>query len=620
MSLARLYFGKDDAEADVSEGGLLQQGFVRTRAYEEAYSGRKSLIIGRKGSGKSAICYMLQCSPLEGWGTVLVTPDEISADELRRFELAGITRERSKMLVWRYVFAVAIAKHIVSSSSTSSSDTVSALRRFLRENGEVVELTFQEKFWRILERLKASLSLEAFGVKVEGEVGGSSAEPPSAGLRIDAQLDTLEKNIMRAWREDRSISNVMLLVDQVDLVWSNDRNSDLMVIGLLLAAKRLQHVFKHHVRPVVFLRTDIYDLLQFPDRDKFRGDEWHINWKPEGLLDLLHQRARASLGDPIDEESFWAQMFPKAINSEPIKEYLVSRTLMRPRDIIQFANACRDIASTRGQVKRIGTEDVLSALALYSNWKLSDLINEWRINYPFLSDSFAVFSNTSFLISRGKFEKRFAAVHGALVARYPGYENALTVQGVLEILYGISFLGVIRDGRACFAYEDPNTIGPGESSFVIHPCFREALRSTSSLELQPYTEWEGILTEEVQRGHSKRGYGFRAVRGTPSVRIFFYLRETVERLQAATHGFPDDLRGEILHSLQRMAADADKIRSESLVAGYSISQRILVYLRALKGRLDESDFAKGIADEFYFLIERAIEELQYGILETEALE
>jgi hypothetical protein len=53
--LTRLYFGRDDAEHDLTDG-LLREGFLPTQAYEEALSGRKTLIIGRKGSGKSAIC------------------------------------------------------------------------------------------------------------------------------------------------------------------------------------------------------------------------------------------------------------------------------------------------------------------------------------------------------------------------------------------------------------------------------------------------------------------------------------------------------------------------------------------------------------------------------------
>src|SRR5262245_7722367 len=90
-NLDRLYFGRDDAESDVGETGLLRAGFLRTQAYEMALSGRKQLLIGRKGSGKSAICVMLAES-MQSMSSI-VTPDEISADEIRQFELRGVTRQ-----------------------------------------------------------------------------------------------------------------------------------------------------------------------------------------------------------------------------------------------------------------------------------------------------------------------------------------------------------------------------------------------------------------------------------------------------------------------------------------------------------------------------------------------
>ena len=111
--LEKLYFGKDDAESDFARGGLLRQGFMRTRAYEEALAGAKTLIIGRKGSGKSAICLMLRDALSPDSRCALVTPDEISADEIRRFQLPGIPLEQSKQLIWRYVFAVQVAKFIL---------------------------------------------------------------------------------------------------------------------------------------------------------------------------------------------------------------------------------------------------------------------------------------------------------------------------------------------------------------------------------------------------------------------------------------------------------------------------------------------------------------------------
>src|ERR1039458_5900850 len=108
--LDRLYFGKDDAESDFARGGLLRQGFMRTRAYDEALAGSKTLIIGRKGSGKSAICLMLKNDLQAEDRCSLISPDEISTDEIRRFHLPGIPPEQSKLLIWRYVFAVQVAK------------------------------------------------------------------------------------------------------------------------------------------------------------------------------------------------------------------------------------------------------------------------------------------------------------------------------------------------------------------------------------------------------------------------------------------------------------------------------------------------------------------------------
>jgi hypothetical protein len=42
-----------------------------------------------------------------------VTPDEISAEEIRRFEVPGIAPHQAKSLFWRYVFAVQVAKYAI---------------------------------------------------------------------------------------------------------------------------------------------------------------------------------------------------------------------------------------------------------------------------------------------------------------------------------------------------------------------------------------------------------------------------------------------------------------------------------------------------------------------------
>ena len=337
--LDRLYFGKDDAESDFARGGLLRQGFMRTRAYDEALAGSKTLIIGRKGSGKSAICLMLKNDLQAEDRCSLISPDEISTDEIRRFHLPGIPPEQSKLLIWRYVFAVQVAKFIVTAGqkviakSDSLSQKLSCLRKFLLDNGEIEDLSFTERFWKVIERLKSAISVEAFSVKVSVD---AEVKAPSAGTKAHDQLDVVESHLNAAavaLGMSGTDKPFHLLVDQIEKVWSNDRESDSMVVGLLLAAKDLHKRFDF-VICTVFLQTDIYEQLQFQDGDKLRGDEFHIDWDEDHLLDLISARAHASLGFPVSDDNLWGGLFEDSVESQPCKKFLVSRTLMRPRDII----------------------------------------------------------------------------------------------------------------------------------------------------------------------------------------------------------------------------------------------------------------------------------------------
>jgi hypothetical protein len=310
---------------------------------------------------------------------------------------------------------------------------------------------------------------------------------PSEGLQTSRKLEVIER-FVKAALSDLACApehpRFLLLVDQLDQVWSNDPESDAMVTGLLLATKHVSSIFPG-IRCVVFLRTDIYDLLQFAEGDKFHGDEMRIDWSPGSLLDLALARARASLGRPVTAEVLWGSLFSSNVAGKRISEYLIARTLMRPRDLIQFANQCRDTAEKNGH--DIVTEsDILEAEVQYSQWKLHDLGTEYNVNYPFLADLFTSFQNSGFIISRQSLEERFNVRLETLRNRFPELAPSLTLDNIIDILYGIGFLGVRRKLKTVYSYEDPARVEPGECQFYIHPCFRQALRSVTAADLQPY--------------------------------------------------------------------------------------------------------------------------------------
>lgn len=612
--LRNLYFGKDDAESDMAPGGLLRQGFLKTAAYEAAKAGKKSLIIGRKGSGKSAICMRLRAEATDGIAASLVTPDEISAEELRRFVLAGIPSAQSKALVWRYVLAVQSAKFAVAQAIAHDvkSESIAKVRAFLVENGELEDLRFHEKFWRVIERIKSSISLEAFGAKVSVDI-----QAPAEGLRVGTEVEALERYVataLSAITATEPSPRLLLLVDQIEKVWSNDRDSDDMVIGLLMASKHIAQVFSCVV-PIVFLRRDIYDLLQFQDRDKFRGDEMHIDWTEARLVDLAHSRAQVSLGRDIDSNELWRGLFVERMGDYSIERYLVNRTLMRPRDLIQLCNACRDAAEKNGRSK-VSRADVREATIQYSNWKLQDLANEYLVNFPFLGDLYVLFQNSGYLVTRNALERRLATLSGALAARYPDHARVFTFDTVLAILYDVGFLGVLRKGVPAYVFEDPNRIEPHETQLLIHPCFRESLRSTSSVDIRPYEP------AELER----RFRSLAPVRGSAPIQTRRGLRRELATRQqcravlraVAGSSLPDLVQREIATSVELMMADAEEYEylggpwaadewaarvlrylgelEERLVAMQLLgrSSADLALRRALQGVLDESEPPRGL--------------------------
>jgi hypothetical protein len=486
--LAQLHFGREDAERDVTDGLLLRGGFLPNAAYRAAVSGRKMLIIGRKGSGKSAICMQLTAAGGPHAATVLVTPDEAAGELIRRFELQGLPGDSAKALIWRYVFAVHAARHVVEHAKDAHGrrpDSVKALARFLKQNGEAAGGRLGDRVAHGARGLQTSLSLEAFGFKAGLDV----AQSPSEGAQAARQLEIVEQGVARAFGDlgcDGAHEPLLIMVDQLEQVWSAETDSNSLVIGLLLAAKHAVSVYGRPVRFLLFLRADIYDSLSFGEGDKFRGDELRIAWTEQSLRDLALARARASAGPTLTEQRLWGELFPATVDGEETATYLFRRCLPRPRDAIQFLNLCQETAWLIHGRDRITAADVRQAGRQFSEWKLKDLSLEYLVAHPFLKHLYPLFQNTGYVVTRAALGGRFEAATESLHRLFPAYAEALTLSGVVDVLYGVGFLGVRRGNDVVFAGGDDLPVQPHETEFHVHPCFRAALGATSAIDLRPY--------------------------------------------------------------------------------------------------------------------------------------
>ncbi len=290
------------------------------------------------------------------------------------------------------------------------------------------------------------------------------------------------------------------MVDQLELVWSAETDSNSMVIGLLLAAKHAASLYGSAVRVLLFLRADIYDSLHFGEGDKFRGDELRITWTEQALRDLALARARASAGADLTSETLWGELFPAAVEGEETATYLFRRCLPRPRDAIQFLNLCQETASLIHGRDRITEADVVQAGRQFSDWKLKDLALEYLVAHPFLKHLFPLFQNTGYVVTRAVLATRFQAAAESLHRLFPAYADALTVPGVVDVLYAVGFLGVRRGNDVVFAGGDDLPAQFHETEFHVHPCFRAALGATSAIDLRHF-EIAAAIGRVVQGGN-----------------------------------------------------------------------------------------------------------------------
>jgi len=563
--ISDLFFGRDDAENDLTAGLLNGTVFRPTYAYRQALSGRTSLIIGRKGAGKSAICRQLATPNGHPGTTVLITPDDAAGDEIRRFELQGVSGDTAKSLIWRYVFAVHAARYLCEHARAAhgwrARTSVRALRGFLEANGETGDERLYDRLRRGVRGLQsANLALRAFGI--EAEVGLNGA---SEGARASRQLEVLENGVAAAFAELRCAGahTLLFLVDQLEQVWTIDPDSHALVTGLLLASKQVTGQYGSAVRCTLFLRADIYDTLSFGDADKFHSDELRITWTQEELADLALARAAASLKRELTPEQLWGQLFPSTVSGEPTDEYLFRRALPRPRDTIQFLNVCQGVADQRGH-RRITEEDVLTATRQFSGWKLTDLAREYSVTHPFLSRLFLLFENYGYVVMLPALATRFEPHRERLQQDFADYAESLTMQGVLDVLFGIGFLGVKRGHKVVYSDGVQIPPQPGEEEFHVHPCFRPALGGLGPVDLTPYSPSRSrniYVGNTLVQASTGSDLTFGISRGS---QLLDDVVRACERLlrQLMRAGLPDDMRAEVQARIGHVLDGARRARED----------------------------------------------------------
>jgi nucleoside 2-deoxyribosyltransferase len=472
--------------ADVDLGDLaaeneilgLQDYFVQTGAAIQARQGHARLVVGRKGSGKTAIFYDVRA-------TQSSTPSQLVLDlkpeghqfaRLRDFvdETMGHgMREHTMAAFWNYILLGEIARKALERDKKYALRDNRRLKRYERLKAiyEKHDPGWQDDFSQRLLRQVDRICRELGNLRPD-ELGERLTRIIYAG-----DVRELGEAVVTYLQEKRG---VWLLIDNLDKSWPvrGAGSSDILVLRALLdATRKLQRDFEANdvaFQSLVFIRTDIFEKLRKETPDKGKDTAIYLDWEdPEVFRELVRRRLEVNEGWGSVFTNQWHAICTPLVGAQDSFAYIAERTLMRPRDLLMFLRRALDVAINRGHsVIEVG--DLEQAEKGYSEDLLLSIMFE-------ITDT------------RQEYDEILYAFHGVgpelpmdeleMVLEVAGI-GPLERRGAVETLLWFGFLGVtgsaFPEPRYSYSVKGNlrrllHPVEMGDAAFVVHPAFRAAL-------------------------------------------------------------------------------------------------------------------------------------------------
>lgn len=387
-------FGGTDADED----RLLLQCFEDHPAYLQVLDHSKFCILGRKGSGKTAIFKKIlkDRSPTSfAFGHTFTDYPWHHHDKQRKL---GVPEEQCYVHSWTYLCLISLSKILLNQDnsqpfSESALGHLSRIENFILDSygtrdpdvtqvfSPAHKLKFSGNLGLDLKVFKASTTVET----VEMEHLPTVVQEVNLSLK-NSVTECLNPEI-----------HYYVLFDQLDLGFSvSDKAYSLRLIGLLLAAKDLNVIARERGKKLtvgVFLRDDIYNYLRFEDKNKITENYsapvyWDHGSNHRTLKSLMEKRF--TVVSQSDVPVRWEEVFDEThqmTGRQSKYHYMRDRTFLRPRDMIKFCNEVLDAyKNTHEESPAFENKHILEAQPHYSEYlyrELEDEIHKHLPNYEF---------------------------------------------------------------------------------------------------------------------------------------------------------------------------------------------------------------------------------------------
>jgi hypothetical protein len=476
--IERIDLGDIAAENEIQTLGLY---FVKTPQFQQARQGHARLITGRKGSGKSALFYGIrnQFYNQRKYLVIDLKPEGHQFTKLKENILKDLTeglKEHTLTAFWHYLLLMEIAHKLVDyvkPYAYESRETIDNYRKLETVFNQLSfgEGDFSERLMKMIERLITHSENK------EGNIHNNSHVTSIIyGEEIKNLYNAIVPNLNK-------IETIWILFDNIDKGFPSygiNHEDILNVRCLVESTRKIQRTFNEKditFNSIIFLRRDVYDLLIDNTPDRGKESIANLDWSdPELVKELLLRRFKFQASELTGNfEEVWGRLFDYLIEGESSFQYIINRTFLRPRDILNFVSKCLQVCISRGH-ERVETIDINAAEKEFSEDMLNAISYEIRDVFPETQNIFIAFYKVPKLLSNDDLELIFNDI---------GITNLEQISKLIERLLWFSFLGYRKGEDEYYSYQFLYNIpklrnivkdqANSKEYYVIHPAFHKAL-------------------------------------------------------------------------------------------------------------------------------------------------
>ena len=481
-------FGDLRAEADRA---MLDHTFLETADYRTLIeTSDRPIIVGRRGTGKSALAMRLQryWEHDDHTAVVAIAPEEHQAIGLRpRIELFGAEFPKiraASRLLWRFALIMEATHALMPTYKFKKAAGFSILQPHVN--------AWLDSGADIFDRCLSTLR----------RVTLANAHPDEriAALSQSLCLTAVETAIQEAC--DQATTSVVFIIDRLDEGYAPDQTGTGLIAGLVHAAIDLK-IRVAGIKPDIFLRDNLFRAVQQLDPDYSRnieGSVLRLHWDFQSLWQFAASRLRRAL--QIEQEStlrIWNACAAGDLKGRDGFHKCLQHTLYRPRDLLALLNEAFYQASKNSQSQIVGG-NVDSAARTISRTRLDDLRKEYRAILPGLQNYVAAFAGHEPDLTVETALRLLATTIEAGSADSRIQQDFYILKDpwdVLRALYSVGFVGVYDNSAGAFVFchdgRAPDRELAKPDRVLVHPCYWMALNCVRS-ELEA-TEVEEIYDE-----------------------------------------------------------------------------------------------------------------------------